>query len=47
LYNGFENFALQVAEINGGSLRNAIPRESSAKIVVAENATVLNPILFG
>ncbi len=38
LYNGFENFALQVAEINGGSLRNAIPRESSAKIVVPENA---------
>jgi dipeptidase D len=36
LYNGFEKFGLQVSEINGGSLRNAIPRESNAKIVVAE-----------
>jgi len=37
LYSGFEKFTLQVAEINGGSLRNAIPRESSAKVVVAES----------
>ncbi len=36
LFDGFENFGLQVAEISGGSLRNAIPRESSAKIVVAK-----------
>lgn len=36
LYSGFEKFALQVSEINGGSLRNAIPRESNAKIVVAQ-----------
>src|SRR5690606_16572654 len=28
LYNGFEDFGLQIAEIKGGSLRNAIPRES-------------------
>jgi dipeptidase D len=35
LFDGFENFGLQVAEINGGSLRNAIPRESVAKVVVA------------
>ena len=35
LFNAFENFGLQVAEINGGSLRNAIPRESVAKVVVA------------
>ncbi|MDP3557886.1 MAG: aminoacyl-histidine dipeptidase [Bacteroidota bacterium] len=39
LYNGLEKFSLQVAEINGGSLRNAIPRESSAKIVIAEKST--------
>lgn len=34
LYNGFENFGLQIARIDGGSLRNAIPRESFAVIVV-------------
>ena len=36
LFDGFENFGLQVAEISGGSLRNAIPRESVAKIIVAQ-----------
>ncbi len=36
LFDGFENFGMQIAEINGGSLRNAIPRESVAKIVVAK-----------
>ena len=35
LFEGFENFGLQISEINGGSLRNAIPRESNAKIIVA------------
>ncbi|MFM9824751.1 aminoacyl-histidine dipeptidase [Flavobacterium sp.] len=35
LFDAFENFGLQVSEINGGSLRNAIPRESIAKVVVA------------
>ena len=30
LFDGFENFGLQIAEISGGSLRNAIPRESVA-----------------
>ena len=35
LFDGFENFGLQVAEIDGGSLRNAIPRESVAKVVIA------------
>lgn len=35
LFDGFENFGLQVSEINGGSLRNAIPRESVAKVIVA------------
>ncbi|MET0759370.1 MAG: aminoacyl-histidine dipeptidase, partial [Flavobacterium sp.] len=36
LFDGFENFGLQVAEINGGSLRNAIPRESVATLIIAE-----------
>lgn len=35
LFNGFENFGLQISEIKGGSLRNAIPRESVAKVIVA------------
>jgi dipeptidase D len=35
LFDGFENFGLQIAEISGGSLRNAIPRESAAKVIVA------------
>jgi dipeptidase D len=35
LFDAFENFGLQVSEINGGSLRNAIPRESAAKVIVA------------
>ena len=35
LFDGFENFGLQIAEISGGSLRNAIPRESVAKVIVA------------
>ena len=34
LFEGFENFGLQVSAIKGGSLRNAIPRESFATIVV-------------
>ncbi|QHI39021.1 Cytosol non-specific dipeptidase [Kordia antarctica] len=34
LFDGFENFGLRIAEINGGSLRNAIPRESVATVVV-------------
>ena len=36
LFDAFENFGLQIAEINGGSLRNAIPRESVAKVIVAQ-----------
>jgi len=36
LFDAFENFGLQIVEINGGSLRNAIPRESVAKIIIAE-----------
>lgn len=36
LFDGFENFGLQIAEINGGSLRNAIPRESVAKVIISQ-----------
>lgn len=36
LFDGFENFGLQVSEINGGSLRNAIPRESTAKVIISQ-----------
>ena len=34
LYDGFEKYGLRITEINGGSLRNAIPRESFATIVI-------------
>jgi len=34
LFYGFEKLGLRIAEINGGSLRNAIPRESTSTIVV-------------
>ena len=34
LFDGFENFGLRISEINGGSLRNAIPRESIALVAV-------------
>ena len=34
LLDGFENFGLRISEINGGSLRNAIPRESAASVVI-------------
>ncbi|WP_281234540.1 aminoacyl-histidine dipeptidase [Flavobacterium gelatinilyticum] len=36
LFDGFENFGLQIAEINGGSLRNAIPRESKATVIISQ-----------
>ncbi|CAM4180036.1 aminoacyl-histidine dipeptidase [Flavobacterium weaverense] len=35
LFDGFDNFGLQISEIVGGSLRNAIPRESTAKVIIA------------
>jgi dipeptidase D len=38
LFDGFENFGLRIAEINGGSLRNAIPRESFATVVIDESS---------
>lgn len=34
LYNGFNAYGARIAEIDGGGLRNAIPRESFAKIAV-------------
>jgi dipeptidase D len=34
LFDGYTNFGLQISEINGGSLRNAIPRESNAIVTV-------------
>jgi len=34
LFNGFENFGLRISTIDGGGLRNAIPRESTAVVVV-------------
>jgi dipeptidase D len=35
LFDGYDNFGLQISEIIGGSLRNAIPRESTAKVIIA------------
>ncbi|MFH4967398.1 aminoacyl-histidine dipeptidase [Gaetbulibacter sp. M240] len=34
LFDGFEYFGLRISEINGGGLRNAIPRESSATVAI-------------
>ena len=34
LFDGFEKFGLRIASIDGGGLRNAIPRESEAVITV-------------
>ena len=34
LFDGFINYGLRVSEIDGGGLRNAIPRESSAIVVI-------------
>ncbi|OUR92284.1 cytosol nonspecific dipeptidase [Flavobacteriales bacterium 34_180_T64] len=34
IFNGFENFGLRISEIDGGSLRNAIPRESNAIVAI-------------
>ncbi len=44
LFDGFTNFGLRIDEINGGSLRNAIPRESFAKVVV--DSISKQPFLF-
>ena len=34
LFDRFTNFGLRISEINGGSLRNTIPRESVSKFVI-------------
>lgn len=34
LFDGFESFGLRISEVDGGGLRNAIPRESFAIVVV-------------
>lgn len=44
LFDSFTNFGLRISEINGGSLRNAIPRESFATIVV--DTISKEPFLF-
>lgn len=44
LYNGFEHFGLRISSIDGGSLRNAIPRESFAIVTIDE--TSKEPFLF-
>lgn len=35
LFDGFDDFGLQIASVNGGSLRNALPRESVAQVIIA------------
>ena len=44
LFDAFANFGLRISEINGGSLRNAIPRESTATVVV--DSISKEPFLF-
>tara|TARA_R110002049_G_scaffold3795_3_gene27481 strand:- start:8451 stop:9911 length:1461 start_codon:yes stop_codon:yes gene_type:complete len=34
LFDGFENYGLRISEMDGGSLRNAIPRESKAIVAI-------------
>ncbi len=44
LFDGFTNFGLRITEVNGGSLRNAIPRESFATVVI--DTVSKEPFLF-
>jgi dipeptidase D len=49
LFDGFENFGLRISEIDGGSLRNAIPRESNAIVAIdaiSEDAFLLEMALI-
>ncbi|MFD1095485.1 aminoacyl-histidine dipeptidase [Salegentibacter chungangensis] len=39
LYDAHRDFGLRVSSLNGGGLRNAIPRESEAKVVVGRENT--------
>ncbi len=36
LFDSFDSFGLQISSIKGGSLRNAIPRESVAHVIIAK-----------
>jgi dipeptidase D len=36
MFDGYEYYGMQIAAINGGSLRNAIPRESVATVCVTK-----------
>lgn len=38
LFDGFTNYGLRIAKLNGGGLRNAIPRESFATIAVDKDS---------
>jgi dipeptidase D len=44
LFDGFANFGLRISEINGGSLRNAIPRESFS--IVTIDTISVEPFMF-
>ena len=48
LFDGFTNYGLRIAQLNGGGLRNAIPRESFATVIVdtAHEAAFQNEILL-
>jgi len=49
VFDGFENFGLRISEIDGGSLRNAIPRESHAIVAIDaihEDAFILEMALL-
>jgi len=48
LLAAYEKFGIQIASIDGGSLRNAIPRESVANIIITEsNEAKLEPFIKG
>ncbi|MBD0824385.1 aminoacyl-histidine dipeptidase [Aestuariibaculum marinum] len=50
LFDGFENFGLRISKIEGGSLRNAIPRESVAVVAIDaihEEAFMLETKILG
>ena len=39
LFEGYTNYGLKISEVNGGSLRNAIPRESFALVTIDAAST--------
>ncbi len=41
LYEGYEKYGLQIGKIVGGSLRNAIPRESFATVVIDKGQEII------